>query len=212
FCESPKAGQLRMVSTDGHRLALAEAQFDATLSLPGGAIVPRKGFLELKRVLGDGQDTDVVHLGFSKNSCVVRINRTTLCTRLIEGQFPDYAQVIPQAGNKNVRLSRLAFADALRRVSLLSQARAHGVRFTFEPGNLSLLAEDPEFGDAKENFPIEYSGEPLTVGFNARYILDVLSLIGEQGVRFDLADELSPGVLRPLEDSSFLAVVMPMRI
>ncbi len=212
YCESPKAGVLRMVSTDGHRLAWAEAQFDATLNMPQGAIVPRKGFAELKRVVGDSNSQESIHLGFSANSGVLQAGNVVLTTRLIEGQFPDYTQVVPQGGNKRVKLARLEFADALRRVSLLSHGRAHGVRFSFTTDSLELVAEDPEHGDAQERMQVDYKGEPLTVGFNARYILDVLALIGEQGVRFDLADDLSPGVIRPLEDNNFLAVVMPMRI
>jgi DNA polymerase-3 subunit beta len=212
YCESPKPGVLRMVSTDGHRLAFAEAQFDSTLTLPQGAIVPRKGFQELKRVMGDKNDVETIHLGFSQNSGVLQAGNVVLSTRLIEGQFPDYAQVIPKMGHKNVKLARQGFADALRRVSLLSQGKAFGVRFTFSEDTLELVAEDPEHGDAKESLQVDYKGEPLVVGFNARYILDVLALISEQGVRFDLADDLSPGVIRPLEDNGFLAVVMPMRI
>ncbi len=212
FCESPKAGVLRMVSTDGHRLAWAEAQFDSTLSLPKGAIVPRKGFPELKRVIGDSDAIETIHLGFNANSATLQAGSVVLSTRLIEGQFPDYTQVIPQTGNKQVKLSRLPFADALRRVSLLSQGRAHGVRFKFSEDHLELVAEDPEYGDAKESLQVDYKGTPLVVGFNARYILDVLGLITEQGVRFELADDLSPGVIKPLEDNGFLAVVMPMRL
>ncbi len=113
---------------------------------------------------------------------------------------------------KRTRPARVWFLNAATRGPLLSQGRAYGVRFAFGEGTLQLVAEDPEFGDASETLNIEYGGEPLVIGFNARYILDVLSLIPEQGVVFNLADDLSPGVLRPLEDNGFLAVVMPMRI
>ncbi|HET6346003.1 MAG TPA: DNA polymerase III subunit beta, partial [Myxococcota bacterium] len=163
-------------------------------------------------VLGDSDAVDTVELGFSGNSGVLQAGSVTLSTRLIEGQFPDYAQVIPKGNTKQAKIGRTAFAEALRRVSLLSQGRAYGVRFEFETGTLQLVAEDPEFGDAHETLPVEYEGEPLVIGFNARYILDVLALIPEQGVTFNLSDDLSPGVIRPLEDERFLAVVMPMRI
>lgn len=212
YCESPAPNMLRMVSTDGHRLALAEGTFDTELQIPAGAIVPRKGFQELKRVLGDSAGIDTVELGFSGTSGVLMAGSVVLSTRLIEGQFPDYEQVIPKGGNKQAKIGRAAFAEALRRVSLLSQGRAYGVRFEFTEDSLKLVAEDPEYGDAQETIAVQYSGEPLVIGFNARYIMDVLALIPEQGVTFDLCDDLSPGVIRPLEDQSFLAVVMPMRI
>jgi DNA polymerase-3 subunit beta len=212
YCESPKAGVLRMVSTDGHRLAWAEAEFESTLNLERGAIVPRKGFAELKRVIGDSANVDSVQVGFSATNGVFEVGRVTLTTRLIDGQFPDYTQVIPQGSSRRIKLARGAFDDALRRVSLLAHGSAHGVNFKFSENTLDLVAEDPDLGDAHESIQVDYTGEPLSVGFNARYILDVLGLITEKAISFDLADNLSPGVLRPAEDSGFLAVVMPMRI
>ncbi len=213
YCESPKSKLLRLVSTDGHRLAMAEQTFAADIPIERGVIVPRKGFQELKRVLSDtGDGVTNVELGFSGNSGVLRAGSVTLSTRLVEGQFPDYAQVIPKAGDKTAKLGRAAFSEALRRVSLLSQGRAHGVRLRFTPTTVELIAEDPELGEAHEELAVEYKGEPLTIGFNARYLLDVLALIADEGVLFELTDDLSPGVLKPVEETGFLAVVMPMRI
>src|SRR5207247_2431278 len=117
-----------------------------------------------------------------------------LSTRLVEGQFPDYMQVIPKSGSKLAKIRRSTFSEALRRVSLLSQSRAYGVRLTFEIGKLTMLAEDPEFGEAQESIEIDYKGDTLTVGFNARYLMDVLALIRDEGVSFELSDDLSPGV------------------
>ena len=211
FCETPQNHVWRMVSTDGHRLALAESQLDADLQLPQGVIVPRKAFTELKRVMGDGEAADTVHLGFGSNKAVMQMGSTVLSTRLIEGQFPDYQQVIPKGGDKKAVIGRIPFADALRRVSLLSQGRAHGVRFEFKDNTLTLVAEDPEFGDAQEALEVQYTGSPLIIGFNARYILDVLALVTQSHITFDLADDLCPGIIRPQDDKGFLAVVMPMR-
>ncbi|MBI3178148.1 MAG: DNA polymerase III subunit beta, partial [Deltaproteobacteria bacterium] len=213
YCESLEPHMLRMVATDGHRLAMVEKKFDSKVVLERGVIVPRKGFQELRRVLADGADAiDTVELGFSGNAGVLRAGPVVLSTRLVEGQFPDYTQVIPKGSSKSAKLRRSVFAEALRRVSLLSQSRAYGVRLTFENGKLSLLAEDPEFGEAHETLEVEYKGDPLTVGFNAKYLLEALSLIRDEGVTLELSDELSPGVLRPLEEPGFLAVIMPMRI
>lgn len=213
YCESPKSNLLRLVATDGHRLALAEHHFETEIPIDRGVIVPRKGFQELKRVLADtGEGGSTVELGFSGTSGVLRAGSVMLSTRLVEGQFPDYQQVIPKPGDKTAYLGRHGFAEALRRVSLLSQGRAHGVRLRFEAGKVELVAEDPELGEAHEELAVEYRGEPLAIGFNARYLLDVLVLIDEDEVAFELADDLSPGVLKPRKDSGFLAVVMPMRI
>jgi DNA polymerase-3 subunit beta len=213
YCESPKSKLLRLVSTDGHRLAMAEQSFDTDIPIERGVIVPRKGFQELKRVLSDtAEGVTTVELGFSGNSGILRAGSVQLSTRLVEGQFPDYTQVIPKTGDKTAKLGRAAFGDALRRVSLLSSGRAHGVRMKFEKDRVELVAEDPEQGEAREELPVEYKGEPLTIGFNARYILDVLAFMSDDGVVFELTDDLSPGVLRPVEETGFLAVVMPMRI
>lgn len=212
YCECPKANVLRLVATDGHRLALAEHLFDGPVPLEGGVIVPRKGFQELKRVLADGDEVKEAVVGFSGNSGFLRAGTVAISTRLVEGQFPDYAQVIPEQATKRAKIARKAFSEALKRVSLLSQSRSYGVKMTFEEGSLALLAEDPEFGEAHESLPIGLEGEAITIGFNARYLLDVLSHMSDNDVFFDLSDELSPGVIRPTDDSGFLAVVMPMRI
>ncbi|OGQ84899.1 MAG: DNA polymerase III subunit beta [Deltaproteobacteria bacterium RIFOXYA12_FULL_58_15] len=213
FCEAPETKMLRMVATDGHRLALCERRFEEEIPIDQGVIVPRKGFQELKRVLSDTSESiDKVELGFSGNSGVLRAGSVVLSTRLVEGQFPDYEQVIPKSASKSAKISRTAFAEALRRVSLLSQSRSYGVRIGFSPGKMELLAEDPEFGEARETIDIDYQGEELHVGFNARYLLDVLALTNDDGVVLDFSDDLSPGVIKPLEDTGFLAVVMPMRI
>jgi DNA polymerase-3 subunit beta len=213
YCEAATPRLLRLVATDGHRLALAEQATDFDIPLEHGVIVPRKGFQELKRVLTDNTEKlTQVDLGFSANSGVLRAGSVLLSTRLVEGQFPDYTQVIPKSSDKSAQLARLPFADALRRVSLFSQSRAHGVRLQFSPNELELVAEDPELGEAREQLPLAYDGEPLSIGFNARYLLDVLALIDQEQVVFELTDDLSPAVLKAKDTSGFIAVVMPMRI
>ena len=134
--------------------------------------------------------------------------------RLIEGLFPDYRQVIPKAGDRSVKLGRERLQDTLRRVSLLSSDKAHAVKFEITKGVLKVSSQNPDLGEAKEEVPVEYDGEPLKIGFNARYVLDVLAVIQSKDVSFELADDLSPGVLRGTDevDQGFTAVVMPMRI
>ena len=212
YCEPQGDKVLRMVSTDGHRLALAEGEVSSGPMFARGVLVPKKGLMECRRVLSETHGEGEVHLGIVNHGAIFRYNNVTLTTRLIDAAFPDYRQVIPEAGTKEVQLGRAAFTDALKRVSLLSQSRSHGVRMQFADNTLTLEAEDPEQGDAREHLPVEYSGEAITIGFNARYVLDVLALITEPRVRFQLSDDLSPGVLQPLEDRRFVSVVMPMRV
>ena len=212
FCEPQGERTLRMVSTDGHRLALAEGDVTKGPLLAQGVLIPKKGLMECRRVLSESHAEGEVRLGVVSHGAIFTYNNVTLTTRLIDSSFPDYRQVIPETGTKEVQLARTAFADALKRVSLLSQSRSHGVRMQFEAETLTLEAEDPDQGDARERLDVTYTGEPITIGFNARYVLDVLALITEPRVRFQLSDDLSPGVLQPLDDKRFTSVVMPMRV
>ena len=138
----------------------------------------------------------------------------TLSMRLIEGLFPDYRQVVPKASDRAVKLGRDRFQETLRRISLLSTDKAHAVKLEITKGVLKVTSQNPDLGEAKEEVPVEYDGEPLKIGFNARYILDVLAAMQSKDVAFELSDDLSPGVLRGSEeaDQGFTAVVMPMRI
>jgi DNA polymerase-3 subunit beta len=212
YCVRSGSHGLRMVATDGHMLALAEKTFESEIPLESGVIVPRKGLQVLKRVLSDADGAAEVELGFSGTNGLLRAGSVVLSTRLVEGLFPEYDQVIPQESERVVKLARVAFSDALRRVSLLSHNRAFGVRMRFEEGSVELTAEDPDTGRASDTLVCEFRGAPLEVGFNARYIQEVLSHISDESVLFALSDHLSPGVIRPFEEPGFLAVVMPMRI
>lgn len=214
----PQGAVLRMVATDGHRLALSEKPLAGDYALKKGVILPRKGLHELKKLLGEspepGQDKVEARLGFAENSAVYRRPGVVLVMRLIEGMFPDYKQVIPKQGEKVVTVGRLRFLETLRRVSLLSSDKAHPVKLELAPGTLTVRSSNPDLGDAKEDVPVEYAGEPLKIGFNARYITDVAAVLKSDDMRLELADDLSPGVLRGAgpEDAGYTAVVMPMRI
>jgi DNA polymerase III subunit beta len=208
--------ELRMVATDGHRLALAWRSTEAELGLKKGVILPKKGLGELKKLLQEalesGEEKPDVRMGFVENSAVVARPRVTLVMRLIEGVFPDYKQVIPKQGEKAVKLGRVRFLETLRRISLLSSDKAHAVKLDLGPGVLRVLSQNPDLGEAKEEVPVEYQGEPLRIGFNARYLTDVLQALSSADVVLELADDLSPGVLRPEGDDGYTAVIMPMRI
>jgi DNA polymerase III subunit beta len=214
----PSAETLRLVATDGHRLSLVERKMGATFGLKRGVILPKKGLQELRKLLAEaaesGEDKAETKLGFVENSAVVRRPGVILSMRLIEGLFPDYRQVIPKAGEKVVKLGRGRLLETLRRISLLSTDKAHAVKLELAKGALRVLSQNPDLGEAKEEVPVEYDGEPLKIGFNARYLIDVLGVLKSGDVLLELADDLSPGVLRGADeaDQGYTAVVMPMRI
>jgi DNA polymerase-3 subunit beta len=190
-----------------------------TFGLKRGVILPKKGLQELRKLLAEAAEATAeggneTKLGFVENSAIVRRPGVTLSMRLIEGLFPDYRQVIPKASDRSVKLGRDRLQETLRRVSLLSTDKAHAVKLEIVKGVLKVTSQNPDLGEAKEEVPVEYDGEPLKIGFNARYILDVLAVVQSPDVSFELADDLSPGVLRGAgeADQGFTAVVMPMRI
>ncbi len=214
----PAAGLMRMVATDGHRLALAEDAVEGDFKLKKGVILPRKGLHELKKLLSEaaeaGEESPKADLGFVESSAIFRRPDVVLVMRLIEGAFPDYRQVIPKSGEKSVTLGRERFLSTLRRISLLSSDKSHAVKFELAKGSLKVLSQNPDLGEGREEVPVEYQGEPLKIGFNARYLMDVLQVLKSDEVALELADDLSPGVLRPVgpKDGNYTAVIMPMRI
>ena len=205
---------LRLVATDGHRLSLVEREVDniEQFNLAKGVIVPRKGFAELRKYLDGGQ----IEIGFSGSNCIVRKEGLVITMRLIDGEFPDYKVVIPKGSEKKVFVDRVAFTDALRRVSLLSPEKFKGVKLSVGSGALRVSSSNPELGDANEEIDAEYGGSALDIGFNARYILEVMGEIGTEKVFVGLNDEVSQGVFSPVaeggQDATYVNVVMPMRI
>lgn len=200
--------EIRVVATDGHRLALASR------ALPGGAtamsgIVPRKAVQEVARIVGAGED---VEIAIGDNQFVLRMPNFLLMARLIEGSFPNYEQVVPRAHPHRIVLSRAMLTAALRRVSVLSEERTRPVKFTLAPGALKLSAYHPDFGEAEESVDVEFTGEEVTIGFNSRYVLDALGAQSGEQVVLEVKDALSPGVVKSLEDDGSLCVIMPMRI
>jgi DNA polymerase-3 subunit beta len=208
----PDAGKIRMVATDGHRLAHVDRVVgNDAAGLPSGVILPRKGLAELKRLV-DEEDADEVELGFEGNSGVARKGSVTLVMRLIEGEFPNYRQVLPKAAKYQLVVSAEKLTQSLRRVQLLSAERSRAVKMHLTQGKLTMSTSNPELGEAVEELDIDYAGEELQLGFNARYLLDALGVLQAKEVRLGLQDELSPAQVRPTDDADSLAVIMPMRI
>lgn len=210
FLEQADGGALRMVATDGHRLSLIERKLSTTVKIDKGVILPRKGLLELKRLLQE--DGGPCELGLTPGSAVFRRDGVLMIMRLLEGVFPDYRQVIPKEGARGVRVKRAVLKETLHRVSLVAQDKASGVKLEVGTDSLTLSSQNPELGEAQEQMAAEVKGEPLKVGFNARYLIDVLNVLTCDEVDLGLSDELSPGLIRPVGEAGYLAVVMPMRI
>ena len=207
-----ETGEIRLVATDGHRLACVDRTIEGDISaLASGVIIPRKGLGELKRLV-DEDDAEEIELAFANNSGLAKKGDVTLVMRLIEGEFPNYNQVIPKDLTRHLILPTDSLVQAVRRVALLSSERSRAVKLELSDGQLVITSNNPDLGDAREELDVDYAGEPLAIGFNAKYLLDAINAIQLKEVRFSFQDELSPSRLTPPDDEKTLAVVMPMRI
>lgn len=205
-------GRLRMVATDGHRLAQADRAIGPDVSgLASGVIVPRKGLAEVKRLV-DEEEADEVEVGFAGNSGLVRRGGVTLVMRLIEGEFPDYRKVVPQGFERTLNIPSEVLVHALRRVAVLSSERSRAVKLELGDRRLVVSSESPDLGKAQEELDVDYDGSPLTIGFNVRYLIDAVTALGAKEVRISLRDANSPAQIQPSDDPDALAVVMPMRL
>jgi DNA polymerase III subunit beta len=206
-------GKLRMVATDGHRLAYVDRALGDGLSTlaASGVIIPRKGLAELKKLV-DEEDADEIELGFEGNNGLARKGSVTLTMRLIEGEFPNYRQVIPSDRGQQLILPTEVFTHALRRVALLSAERSRAVKLELSEGQMRLSSNNPDLGDAREEIDLDYAGETTSIAFNARYLIDAVSAARSKEIRFGFRDALSPAELSPGDDPDALAVVMPMRL
>jgi DNA polymerase-3 subunit beta len=208
----PENSRIRMVATDGHRLALIERTVAHDVSaLASGVIIPRKGLAELKRLV-DEEDADEIEIGFEANNGLVRKGDVTLVMRLIEGEFPNYLQVIPKQSEHHLTLPVEPLVRALRRVALLSAEHSRAVRLELADGRMQLSARTPDLGEAQEELDVDYAGPEVAIGFNARYLLDCLGSLGSKEVQLGLRDGASPVEVRPTDDPDSVAVVMPMRL
>jgi DNA polymerase III subunit beta len=199
---------VRLVATDGHRLAVSTRGLGAPTAGVTG-IVPRKAITELMRVLGSGED---VQIAITENQFVLQMPNFVLTARLIEGQFPNYEAVMPKGHPSKLRMSRSALQGALRRVSVIADERNKPIRMTLTPALLKLSASSQELGEAEESLDVDYAGPEVTMGFNSRYLLDALAAVEKDPVIFEFKDGLSPGVIKSVEDESYCCVIMPMRI
>ncbi len=210
YMECLEAGRLRLVATDGHRLAMVTRTVDGA-ELTKGVIIPRKGVMELRKVL-EGSDGSI-ELTIEGGLVHARRESVLLSMRLVEGEFPDYNQVIPPSSARLAVLSTAGLLAGLRRVSVVSIERTRGVKLQLEGSKLELSTMNPDVGEAAEEMEADYDGEPVGIGFNARYLMDVLGVLpSEAQVEIGLTDDVSPGVVRPCGDTDYCYIIMPMRL
>lgn len=202
--------QLRAVATDGHRLAQVELPLPSGAKDMPGVIVPRKTVAELARLAEDSDGDVRIELSPAK----IRISgpRVVLTSKLIDGTFPDYERVIPQGNDKRMEVDNAAFAQAVDRVSTLSSDKGRAVKLSLSDGKLVLSVNNPDSGSATEELSVDYAFDPLEIGFNARYLLDISGQLESGTAEFQLADPGSPTMVRDSNDNSALYVLMPMRV
>lgn len=203
-------GKLRAVATDGHRLARVDLALPQGAEGMPGVIVPRKTVGELLKLLED--DEAQVRVSVSETKIRFEVGPVTLTSKLIDGTFPDYDRVIPADNDKSMEVDGKLFAAAVDRVSTISTERSRAVKLELADGRVTLVVNNPESGSATEELSVDYTGDPLEIGFNARYLLDITQQLDGPTARFELSDAGSPTVVRDSDDPDALYVLMPMRV
>jgi DNA polymerase-3 subunit beta len=209
---------LTLVATDGHRLALAQAELDTDIPKQE-VILPRKTVLELMRLLKDGKgedkesaDSAPIEMRFAGNQAKFSFSGMEFVTKLVEGKFPDYNRVIPKNHKFRLTLGRAPLLSSLQRAAILTSEKFKAVRLSFEPGLLSIASSNAEQEEAKEEIEIDYAGDKIETGFNVTYLMDALANMGQDMVCIDLNDSASSALLTIPDTTGFKYVVMPMRI
>ena len=205
-----KADKLRAVATDGHRLALSEQACEISAGDINQIIIPRKGIMELTRLLSDSDSTCIVHI--NNNFIRIDLGEIVFTSKLIDGRFPDYDRVIPKGGQKIVTANRELLRQGLTRASILSNEKYRGIRMNFTNNLLRATVNNPEQEEAIEEIDINYQGDELEIGFNVSYLVDALNSIKSDEVEMTLLDPNSSCVITALGDDSSRYVVMPMRL
>jgi DNA polymerase-3 subunit beta len=199
--------KLTVVATDGRRLALCENEVDFPAENDLDMVVPAKAVNELIRNVSDEGTLKLIAAG---NQVIFEIDGMRLVSKLIDGTFPNYQQVIPAQCEERIAIERETLLHAVRRVALVTNEQSNSIRLSFEENNLQVLSSTPDVGEAKERVPIKYSGPPMNIAYNPEFLLAPLRVLDSDEVYLELSDELSPGVLK--SDISFLYVIMPMRM
>ena len=198
-----------MTATDGHRLATVSHKIEKGPKKKIGAIIPTKALNELNRLLEEPKKVETI---IGENQISFSLDGVILSSKLIEGQFPDYKQLIPKKSVRKLSINREKLLKGVRRAALLADTRTGAVELLAYSNKLIIRSQIPQVGEAREEMDIDYSGEEIRTAYNARYILDILKNIFSEEVSLELNEPLSPGVIKPVSDEDYLCVIMPMRI
>jgi DNA polymerase-3 subunit beta len=203
---------LTLVATDGHRLALVETKHATGVEQEFGIILPKKTLLELGKLLAEGEGDILFESG--ENHLFFEVAGRVLISRMIDGQFPAYERVIPKGNDKTIEFDRDRLTSAVKRVALLSNERSRAVKFEIDKGKVEVTSSSSEFGEAREQLPVDYSGTAMAISFNAQYVLDFLNVVETDIVSLSLKDEVSQAVMKPVgaDAYDYTYVIMPMRI
>ena len=205
-----EGNNLSLVATDGHRLAYANATLDVAIPSKQEVILPRKTVLELQRLLSDKEGA--IDMQFAGNQAKFSFDGMEFVTKLVEGKFPDYNRVIPRNHTNELILGRQTLLSSLQRTAIMTSDKFKGVRLNIEPGSLRVAASNAEQEEATDEIEIDYAGDAIEIGFNVTYLMDVLTNMSQDMVRFSLSDGNSSALITIPENDNFKYVVMPMRI
>jgi DNA polymerase III subunit beta len=202
--------ELRMVATDSYRLSVKETTLDSALSAAFEVNVPARALQELARVASHAEDEQLT-VSVRQNQVLFVLGRVILSSRLIDGQFPNYRQLLPESFEHELRVSGPELTDVVRRISLLAQKNAP-LRLAFAPGELTVSAQTPDVGEAQEALPVSFQGEPLEIGFNPEFLRDGLEAVQEGDVLLKLISPLRPGLIESADNTGFKYLIMPIRL
>lgn len=200
-------GKLTMVTTDGRRLALIEQEVEFPKEAEKAVVLPNKTVAELLRLLGNEGEMNIC---IKDNVVLFEFGRIQLTSKLIEGTYPNYRQVIPAKCEERVNVERESFLTALKRVALLSTEKSSAAKLTFGKNKLTITISTPDVGEARETLPVKYAGKEIAIAFNPEFMMDPLKNLTNDEVAIEITDDLSPGVIKC--DMPFLYVLMPMRV
>ena len=208
---------LRMVATDGHRLSLVDRENQEIRGIEEkGMIIPKKGVLEIKKVMADRAGEAQIGVYFNTSHGFFKMGKSLTVIRLIDGEFPEYEQVVPKGNDKKIVMGKEKMVSSLKRVSTMASERMEGVKLSFIKNSVEMSSTHQDFGDAKEEVEVVYEGPLLQVGFNARYLIEALNVIDSEEIIMELRDEGSPGILKPSTStpgfSNQFCIIMPMRL
>ncbi|MEC4676617.1 MAG: DNA polymerase III subunit beta [Nitrospirota bacterium] len=201
---------ITVVGTDGHRLAIIKKNIEGALTEEKKSIIPKKAATELRKILDKSEDN--IKVTICKNHILFTKGKIEFLARLIEGTYPNYDQVIPKANEKLVTVQREPFMKVLRRVAIMSREHSHAVKLDLSENLISITSSNPDMGDAQDELAVEYTGEALSLGFNARYFIDILEAMSSEKIVMEMQAPLSPVLIKDETDADYRCVIMPMRI